>query len=297
MISVIVCSINKAFAEQLNKNINDTIGVPWELILIDNNELKTSIAGAYNLGATRSRYDLLCFVHEDVLFKDKGWGKTVERLFQNDIHMSVVGVAGSRYKSRTLSGWYTGATALDCCNILHMNEKNEEALIYANPDPLQKLQQVVSMDGVFICTRKDVWKKIRFDESLLKGFHCYDIDFSVRAAVQHTLAVTYEINMVHLTEGGSFGNNWMDNTILWHRSHENILPLHVDRSKPSNWKNIEVNIARNWLTRLKPEPISFGRRINWVIQTRSFYHIQLWPAILIFFVFRPVKKFLSIFRS
>ena len=71
MISVVICSINKILAEQVSKNIHDTIGVPFELIVIDNNLLKKGIAHVYNLGAGRAKYDVICFVHEDVLFQTK----------------------------------------------------------------------------------------------------------------------------------------------------------------------------------------------------------------------------------
>ena len=292
MISVIVCSINKIFAEQLEKNINNTIGVPWELILIDNNKVNASIASVYNMGASRARYELLCFVHEDVLFKDRSWGKTLESLFQNNPELGVVGVAGSRYKSRVLSGWYTGVPDFDCCNIAHLNERNEETIIYANPNPQNNVQQVISLDGVFICARKTVWDTIRFNETLLKGFHCYDIDFSVRAARHYQVAVTYEINLIHLTEGGSFGNNWIDSTILWHQSYQNILPLSIAQT-PVGWRMKEVQINRNWLIRLKPEPISLLRKIKWILKTNSLFHIQVWPAIVMFLFFRLYKKLVA----
>lgn len=294
MISVIVCSIDKNLANQIKENITATIGVPWELIMVDNNELRQSISRVYNIGASQAKYELLCFVHEDVLFKDDLWGRTIETLFKNDAQLGVVGVAGSKYKSKALSGWYTGLADQDCCNILHINENNEERLLYANPEPSKNYQQVISIDGVFICTRKIVWEKIRFNESLLTGFHCYDIDFSVRASKRYRLAVTYEVKMIHLTEGGSFGNAWIDYTILWHKSYRNLLPVFVNSGTPSNPKRKEVRIMKNWLMRLKIEGISIGRKINWVIKSGSIYHIQLWPVIVVFFVFRRYKKILSL---
>ena len=63
MISVIICSINKNFAQQVQDNIAATIGVVWEPIIIDNTVSPKSITAVYNLGAAKAQYEILCFVH------------------------------------------------------------------------------------------------------------------------------------------------------------------------------------------------------------------------------------------
>ena len=54
-------------------------------------------------------------------------------------------------------------------------------LKYLNPFK-EKRSSVATLDGVFLATRKEVWKEIQFDEKLIKGFHGYDLDFTLRAA-------------------------------------------------------------------------------------------------------------------
>ena len=290
MISVIVCSINKRLAEQLKQNINDTIGVPWELVLIDNDELQASIAHVYNTGAQRAQYDLLCFVHEDVLFKTKSWGATIVKLFQTVPNLGALGLAGAKYKSRALSGWYTGIPDFDCCNILHINGQKEEQLIYANPEAGSTIQEVVCLDGVFICATRQLWQQVNFNQRLLNGFHCYDIDFSFRATKISTVAVTYEIDVIHLTEGGSFGNEWVDNTILWHDTSRELLPFSVGGMAHSMQKKDETTITSYWLKRLKGEPITYSRRVEWIVKTGALRHIRLWPEIAMFLCFRFYKR-------
>src|ERR1700750_840709 len=108
MISVVICSANKTLAEQIKQNISETIGVPWQLVLIDNTQLNKGICHVYNLGASQAQYDIICFVHEDVLFQTSSWGAAIASYFRDDAQLGLVGIAGGRYKSQTLSGWWTG---------------------------------------------------------------------------------------------------------------------------------------------------------------------------------------------
>ena len=54
MLSIIVCS-NKddEYFHNFTANLQDTVGVPFEVIQIDNSKNKHSIFSAYNLGASR----------------------------------------------------------------------------------------------------------------------------------------------------------------------------------------------------------------------------------------------------
>ena len=179
---------------------------------------------------------------------------------------------------------------MDCCNILHINGKEEETLLYGNPDASKKGQEVVSLDGVFLCARKTVWSSIRFDENQLDGFHLYDIDFSVRASKHYKLLVTYQVHMLHLTEGGNFGNSWVDNTVRWHRSRRRLLPAMISELNNSSNHEKEFLVTRSWLLRLRKESISLDRKLVWIFRSGAILNTRLWPAILVFFVFRALKK-------
>ena len=289
MISVVVCSVNRNLALQVKRNIDETIGVECEVILIDNTIEKKGITQVYNTGASQAKFDIICFVHEDVLFKTMNWGNKIIQYFQNDARLSLVGVAGSRYKSKTLSGWSTGIRRYDCSNVLHINASGKEEKLYANPFSSAALEYTVTLDGVFICARKKSWKKNPFSEEL-KGFHLYDIDFSFRNAQEAKVAVTYEIDLVHLTEGGNFGDHWLDNTIQWHRSLSQQLPKSADASDVKNFSQIERIINKKWLHRLRSEKISFANRVRWVKETKALYNPALWPHIVVFFGWGSIKK-------
>lgn len=288
MISVIICSINKQLCEQVIKNIDSTIGLPWEPIIKDNIQEKKSITRVYNEAAKVAKYEILCFVHEDVLFKTRDWGRKIISDFQQDNQLGLVGIGGCKYKSELPSGWFTGIEEVDCCNIEHIDNKGKSTLIFFNPDRGKKLQEVVVIDGVFMCCPKIVWSNTHFDEKLLTGFHLYDIDFSFRVAQKYKVAVTFDIDMVHFTEGGNYGDVWIKYTLLWHKHMEKYLPFCTSDIKPDN-RLFNKIIVRNWLIRLKHETINWRRKFSWLWYTRLWKYFNAWPNLPMFF-FKQLTK-------
>ncbi len=71
MISIIICSRHPDISASLRENMEETIGVEFEIVTIDNSHGKYSISSAYNRGVERSLYPYVCFVHDDVLFRTK----------------------------------------------------------------------------------------------------------------------------------------------------------------------------------------------------------------------------------
>lgn len=289
MLSIIICSINKVFADQVQKNIIKTIGVPFEFIIIDNTISSKSITQVYNMGAVKATYDILCFVHEDILFQTQQWGAKLITLFNNDSELGLIGIAGSKYKSKTPSGWFTGISEFECCNILHLDNSGTEQNIYFNPVNNSLTQEVVVLDGVLLCCRKSVWEDIKFDEILLNDFHLYDIDFSFRVSEKYKVMVSFEINLIHLTQGGSFGNKWVENTLIWHKKMDAKLPAHT-KTIVFKKDNIEKRILKLWLIRLKHENINFRNKVNWLCQIKIVQNISAWPYTFLFLVKKYLKK-------
>lgn len=73
MISIIICSKNKDLLKDVSANIELTIGVPYEIIAIENNKGEFGICKAYNDGASKAKYDIFCFMHEDISFETQNW--------------------------------------------------------------------------------------------------------------------------------------------------------------------------------------------------------------------------------
>ena len=288
MISVIICSINKVLAQQVQKNIAATIGVVWEFIVIENMVSPKSLTEVYNVGASKSKSDVLLFVHEDVLFQTNNWGQKLLDYFEKDNSLGLIGIAGSKYKSSVPSGWFSGIEALDCCNILHVDINNQKLPMYFNPLPGSLAQDVVVLDGVLLCCKKNVWQQVKFDEILLKGFHLYDIDFSFRVAQKFKVIVSFEIDLVHLTEGGSFGDEWVNNTLLWYSKKQSLLPFYT-KDLSTQKSKFESAFVRNWLIRLKHEDISFSNKICWLYKSKTWRYITAWPFVVLFLFKRYFK--------
>jgi len=287
MISVIICSVSPSFLVQVQNNIRKTIGVKYEVLFYNNSIDPRGICEVYNLLAEKAKYPFLCFVHEDVLFNTANWGQVIIDLFKNP-EVGVIGVAGSKYKSKYYSGWYTGVKEFDCENIIHEDRSSEvRNLINLNPDRTKKKQEVVCVDGVLMCIRKNVWKKILFNEKELKGFHFYDIDFSLRAAALYKVLVTYEIEMIHLTYGGDFGNIWLEEAIKWHRKSKLALPF--TKKTRIDEHTTDIRIINTWLDWLKNQNISFANKIQWVYLQRLYRLPKLYYSIVKFFLYKPFK--------
>src|ERR1700749_695104 len=108
MISVIISSVSPAYLEQVIKNVEDTIGVDHEIIAFDNRDGKKGICEIYNQGIGKARYDILCFMHEDIRILTANWGQAIQKTFNQNPDFGLLGIAGSDYKSLAPSGWNGG---------------------------------------------------------------------------------------------------------------------------------------------------------------------------------------------
>jgi hypothetical protein len=284
MLSLIICSINPGHLEQVTESITASIGVEFELLVWDNREQGQGLCEIYNKLATKARFPFICFLHEDILFESPDWGSLLVKLFANDPEVGVIGVAGSKYKSRMYSGWYTGVAGLDSYYITHRTNGEDHTMVQPK-DEGETAHEVVCIDGVLMACRKSIWEKVKFDEQLLKGFHFYDIDFSLRSAVFCKVVVTTAIHLVHITTGGDYGDRWIDAAILYHQKYRHALPYFKE---PPLKNNPEVYIASQWLDRLKTEKISFVNRLKWIVNQKLFRHPSLGYSILKFIIYKPL---------
>ncbi|MCH7396452.1 glycosyltransferase family protein [Belliella sp. DSM 107340] len=226
MISIIVCSVRKDQLEQFQSNVSETIGVPFELISIDNTIDPKSITQVYNEGAKLAKFETLCFVHEDVAFKTKNWGQNLVNFFNSNQKAGLVGIAGCAYKPKMPTGW--GCQGLEGLlikiNLIqHYKHKNQKPTLHFLNGGNDLHARVACIDGVFMATRKKVVEEIPFDNDL-KGFHGYDIDFSIRVNARYEAYVAFDILLEHFSEG-SFDQYWFENIIYIHDKLRGSLPL------------------------------------------------------------------------
>jgi glycosyltransferase involved in cell wall biosynthesis len=249
MLSIIVCSRDPEMLRQVSDNIKDTIGVAYEIIAIQNSGGRYGICQAYNIGAEKSKYPFLCFIHEDLVFHTVDWG---QKLLRHLSHPSVglIGVAGGVYKSKTISGWGIDPVEFARMRVLQgYGNGQPNKLFYSNPKD-EFISDVVSVDGLWLATKREVWRDIRFDEKTLSGFHFYDLDFSLQVLQQFRVCVIYDILIEHKS-AGTLNSEWIESAILFHQKWENMLPMFVQDIPQEQQRRMEADRAKIFLYFLK----------------------------------------------
>lgn len=283
MISLIVCSVNPKYLTGLRESVSATIGIEHEWLIWDNRQDNIGLAEVYNKMAEKSTFPYLLFLHEDLLFTTPAWGQYLVNLFTTT-NALLIGVAGSDYKSKTFSGWYTGGGGSDYANIQHSDSKGTYRLkiptVWDKPEA-----EVVTVDGVFMACTRQAWDEVKFDQETLKGFHFYDIDFSTRVARYGKVLVTSCIDMVHLTVGGDFGDRWVTEAFKFHDKVGATLPLSCG---PARSPKAERPVVKYWLDWLKSQRISFRNRLHWISKQRLWQYPFYWYGILKFLLYNPL---------
>lgn len=230
MISIIISSANKAYLDAITINIKDTIGIAHEIIAINNHNAERGICEVYNIGAKQAKFGILCFMHEDIKIETTNWGQHVVSIFEQNPDYGLIGVAGSQYKSLAPSGWHCydiEAPDIQYFQIIqHFKyDDRKESLAYSNPSNL-KLAQVGCIDGVWFCCTKEAFATYQFDQELLKGFHGYDLDFSLGINQLYKVGVTFEVLIEHFSEG-KFDEKWLREILKVHAKWSYMLPLNI----------------------------------------------------------------------
>lgn len=222
MISFIICSINPDGYHQFERNITQTCGVPFELLKHDNRESKWGLCKVYNHYSKIAKYDIICYIHEDVLFHTENWGDIICNFYKNNPETGCIGFAGSTIKTKSLSGWATYKDA----NRYSFTQgyRNKPSKKYTSNPENEEFAEVVSLDGFCIFCKKEIWQLLPFREDLFTGFHLYDISFTTLIATKFTNYVCNNILIEHLS-AGSFSKDWYKSSILFHKEMHDILPI------------------------------------------------------------------------
>ena len=172
MISLIICSRQPDIPQALKDNISETIGVEYELIVIDNSKNKYSIFQAYNEGVRRSQYPYLCFMHEDISYHTQDWGKNIFEHFRDE-KVGLIGIGGCHYLSKypvSLLSWKLAErNKFYSYNYIQRYDKNKkhDTEIFSNL-PGSSVD-VVAVDGMWFCMKRELFdhSSLKFDEKKL----------------------------------------------------------------------------------------------------------------------------------
>ncbi|WP_138475308.1 glycosyltransferase [Dyadobacter bucti] len=242
MLSVIICSANAKDLSLVKKNIERTIGVPHEILGFDNSAAQKGICEIYNEGTRQAKFDMLCFMHEDIEMLTDNWGKKVLDIFANNEKLGLLGIAGGGYKSLAPASWYNYHLQENggfYCNLVqgYKHTGKPDMKDCRNPGD-ELLSRVACVDGCWFCTSRKVALKYPFDQKLLRKFHGYDLDFGISISGEFEAAVTFEILLKHFSEG-NFNKVWMDEILKVHQKWAAVLPINVAKIPESHLKRIE----------------------------------------------------------
>ena len=249
MISIIICSKKKNISANLRENIKITVGLDYEIIVIDNSNNNHSIFSAYNNGIIQSKFPFLCFVHEDVLFHTKDWGKNLVNHL-SDKKTGIIGIAGAKIMTKTPASW---SVSKNYKNILQRNRSNSSTSTEREPRHFQGIRQsAILLDGVFLAMRRKLFDEILFDENFI-SFHGYDYDISVQSIVSgYNNYVVYDILLEHFSKGTKNQQYYL-NLMKIHRKWEKKLPLmcnDVSEETKSDIQQIEIKRLKKLVRRL-----------------------------------------------
>jgi hypothetical protein len=268
MISIIISSANASDLQRVTKSIENTIGVPFEIIGIDNSDSQLGISAVYNRGTQLARYEMLCFMHEDIELLTRDWGSILVSIFEKNPQLGLVGVAGGGYKSVVPSSWYNADMEVNgefYCNLIQgfRHSGRDEFHDYRNPRN-ESLSSVASIDGCWMCTKKSIAIAYPFDEALLTHFHGYDLDFSLAVQEKYTVAVTYEILLRHFSEG-NFSDRWLEDIVKLHKKWSAVLPVNTDGLDESTLSRYERRAFKAFFRKSLDAGRSYGflARIVW----------------------------------
>lgn len=245
MISVIICSRGKSFRQNTIDSITQTIGVPYEIVAIDNSKNEYGICAAYNKGAAESSYNILCFAHEDIEFRTQNWGKVVSHILADE-SIGTIGATGGKWLINSPGTWWSCGNKFLSSNVIDVFSDEQPAKhTYYNPED-KPLVDVAAVDGLWLCVRKNVWQEYPFDEKTFDGFHFYDVDFCANMFHKYRVCVTMDVTIAHSSRG-NFNNAWYIYANAFYRKHRHHLPLGTPQLKPKELLKQEYDWSKYFI--------------------------------------------------
>lgn len=180
-------------------------------------------------------------------------GELVNHFKTND-QIGLVGVAGSFNIPPLPYPWFLE----DEYVFLNINQYEKDELIFKKRYKEQNNRQIKVLDGVFLACEKYKFDEIKFSNNLL-GYHCYDIDISIRFAEKYLNTLLSEVIINHFSLG-NFNKDWYKEALKCWTNNKEII------KKQSNFTLLSLRYYNYFLKKLE---FSFMKRC-----------VLLWKAVL-----------------
>lgn len=260
MISIVICNRSSLISPTLAQNIATTIGVKYEIIVIDNSKNQYNIFQAYNEGVAKAQYPIICFMHDDIVYHTNNWGKRIVAYFQ-DLGVGMVGISGPTYISQYPGVWWGIGNRNNTNSIRQYNldtdrfNLSNQHTVLINPYH-ESSCEVVAVDGLFFCVKKELFDKISFDESF-GGFHFYDIDISMQVKQQgYKILCVFDILIEHISRP-NLCKEWVYTSRKFFSKWRPYLPIATYRYNRQEIKMMEESNLQTMLNILSANHISY----------------------------------------
>lgn len=195
-------------------------------ILVYVNKGEYSLPEIYNKGLAESKNDIVVFLHDDLIIETKNMNEKIVKLFEKNVDYGIIGIAGT---TDLVSGVWWEIKKSMVGKVYHEQDGKRWLSKYSNESYVDKLKDVVCIDGLFMMVHKQRIKKT-FDTSF-PGFHFYDIPFSISNYIENVkIGVTTKFDIVHKSIGQT-NDDWESNKVLFEEKFGNILPLKLTDNK------------------------------------------------------------------
>ena len=213
---------------EFEKKISKTIGIDHNIYCYPNfNEF--SLTQIYNKGLNehKSANSILIFMHNDIEFDTKDWGKILLKHFNNPYNdYQIIGLAG-------VESIYSGCWWLNENNQMNFSEMigivNHDNGIRKwesrYSEPHFGIKPVTIIDGLFMAVDSDNIKH-QFDERF-KGFHFYDMSFVFPNVLDgYNVGVITDIRITHKSIGET-NKEWEKNKIIFEKIYSKYIPFKI----------------------------------------------------------------------
>lgn len=204
-------------------NVRNTCGVNSSIIFVVNTD-GVSLTQIYDDMIKQYKGDIIVFMHDDIEFLRKDWGKTIVELFDKHKDYGIIGVAGSAQFDKNGAWWnYDKKYG----QVLHRKEGKSWLTAFS---PLLKndLEEVVVVDGLFMAVHKNRITK-GFDLGI-EGFNHYDTSFCIANFLdgKTKIGVTTNIRIAH-NSVGELKQEWFDNRSKLIEKYGDKFPLEIKK--------------------------------------------------------------------
>ena len=138
--------------------LKSTSGIKNLQIIPFENSNGESLTKLYNKGLVMSTSDLVLFCHDDLKFDTRNWGRKLLNHFKRDSEYGIIGIAGTRYLSKT-GRWWDDFSKMH--GAVYHEDEGKRWLTRYSKDVGNKLDDVIKVTHLSIGKTNEEWEDSR----------------------------------------------------------------------------------------------------------------------------------------